>query len=86
MLSQRWQKIQASVNKFCGCLATIISRNQSGTNEQDKVKFYMCVCVCVKIFFILNLNLLLIFRLQKQKKFTNIYMDQDSPWTMLGSC
>ncbi|RWR85271.1 glutathione S-transferase T3-like protein [Cinnamomum micranthum f. kanehirae] len=36
MLSQRWQKIQASVNKFCGCLATIISRNQSGTNEQDK--------------------------------------------------
>ncbi|RWR72971.1 putative nuclease HARBI1 [Cinnamomum micranthum f. kanehirae] len=36
MLSQQWQKIQASVNKFCGCLATIISRNQSGTNEQDK--------------------------------------------------
>ena len=36
MLSQRWQKTQASVNKFCGFLATIISRNQNGTNGHDR--------------------------------------------------
>ena len=36
-LVHRWSTIQESVNKFCGCLAQIESRRQSGVTIQDKV-------------------------------------------------
>jgi hypothetical protein len=43
----RWETIQKSVNKFCGCLTRIELRRQSGTTMQDKVhttfaKPYLC--------------------------------------------
>jgi hypothetical protein len=33
----RWSVIQQVVNKFCGYLAQVELRPQSGMNEQDKV-------------------------------------------------
>lgn len=36
-LSNRWCSIQKFTNKFCGYLAQVESRNQSGHSEQDKV-------------------------------------------------
>jgi hypothetical protein len=46
-LMHRWETIQKSVNKFCGCLTRIELRRQSGTTMQDKVhttfaKPYLC--------------------------------------------
>uniref|UniRef100_A0A2N9EGQ4 No apical meristem-associated C-terminal domain-containing protein n=1 Tax=Fagus sylvatica TaxID=28930 RepID=A0A2N9EGQ4_FAGSY len=35
-LMHRWSTIQLKTNKFCGCLAQIERRNESGLNEQDK--------------------------------------------------
>jgi hypothetical protein len=37
-LMHRWETIQKCVNKFCGCLARIELRRQSGTTMQDKVR------------------------------------------------
>jgi hypothetical protein len=39
-LMHRWSMIQLKTNKFCGCLAQIEMRNESGLNEQDKVFFF----------------------------------------------
>ena len=39
-LMHRWSTIQLKTNKFCGCLAHIERRNESGLNEQDKVFFF----------------------------------------------
>jgi hypothetical protein len=39
-LMHRWSTIQLKTNKFCGCLAQIERRNESGLNEQDKVFFF----------------------------------------------
>ena len=36
-LSNRWCFIQKAINKFCGYLNQVESRNQSGIGEQDKV-------------------------------------------------
>jgi hypothetical protein len=36
-LSNRWSFIQKAINKFCGYLDQVESRNQSGIGEQDKV-------------------------------------------------
>ena len=36
-LTTRWSCIQESVNKFCGALAQVEARNQSGYMVQDKV-------------------------------------------------
>jgi hypothetical protein len=36
-LMNRWSTIQLAVNKFCGFLAQIEKRSQSGLTEQDKV-------------------------------------------------
>jgi hypothetical protein len=36
-LMNRWSVIQQAVNKFCGCLAQVESKHQSGQTEQDKV-------------------------------------------------
>ena len=36
-LMNHWSTIQFRTNKFCGCLAHIERRNESGLNEQDKV-------------------------------------------------
>ena len=40
-LMHRWSMIQLKTNKFCGCLAQIEKRNESGLNEQDKVFFFL---------------------------------------------
>jgi hypothetical protein len=37
-LSNRWSSIQKFINKFCGCLEQVETRNPSGATEQDKVK------------------------------------------------
>jgi len=37
-LMNRWSIIQLAVNKFCGFLAQIEKRSQSGLTEQDKVR------------------------------------------------
>ena len=39
-LMHRWSTIQLKINKFCGCLAHIERRNESGLNEQDKGFFF----------------------------------------------
>jgi hypothetical protein len=45
-LMNRWSTIQLAVNKFCGFLAQIEKRSQSGLTEQDKVRFnYGLECV-----------------------------------------
>ena len=36
-LNSRWSTIQRETNKFCGCLAQIENRNESGKTEHDKV-------------------------------------------------
>lgn len=36
-LNSRWQTVQKETNKFCGCLAQIENRNESGKTEHDKV-------------------------------------------------
>ena len=36
-LMHRWLTIQLKTNKFCGCLAQVERRNESGLNEQDKL-------------------------------------------------
>jgi hypothetical protein len=36
-LQHRWAYIQEHVNKFCACYAQIMSRNQSGMTQEDKV-------------------------------------------------
>uniref|UniRef100_A0A2N9IL80 No apical meristem-associated C-terminal domain-containing protein n=1 Tax=Fagus sylvatica TaxID=28930 RepID=A0A2N9IL80_FAGSY len=36
-LMHRWSTIQVKTNKFCGCLAQVERRNESGLNEQDKI-------------------------------------------------
>ncbi|WVZ96290.1 hypothetical protein U9M48_041946 [Paspalum notatum var. saurae] len=36
-ISHRWASIQENVNKFCGCLARIEDRKQSGVTFQDKL-------------------------------------------------
>ncbi|KAK4603034.1 hypothetical protein RGQ29_011855 [Quercus rubra] len=35
-LNSRWSTIQRETNKFCGCLAQIENRNESGKTEHDK--------------------------------------------------
>ena len=40
-LMHRWSTIQLKTNKFCGCLAQIERRNESGLNEQDKVFLFV---------------------------------------------
>ncbi|KAH7850962.1 hypothetical protein Vadar_005261 [Vaccinium darrowii] len=35
-LMNRWSTIQGATNKFCGCYAQVESRNQSGSNNEDK--------------------------------------------------
>jgi hypothetical protein len=42
-LMHRWSIIQLKTNKFCGYLAQIERRNESGLNEQDKVFFFFKV-------------------------------------------
>jgi len=37
-LSNRWSTIQKFINKFCGYLAQVETKNPSGATEQDKVK------------------------------------------------
>ncbi|XP_075649928.1 glutathione S-transferase T3-like [Castanea sativa] len=37
-LTSRWSIIQKETNKFCGCLAQIENRNQSGKTEHDKIE------------------------------------------------
>jgi hypothetical protein len=45
-LMNRWFVIQQAVNKFCGYLAQVELRPQSGMNEQDKVcSNYDCLSV-----------------------------------------
>jgi hypothetical protein len=39
-LMHRWSTIQLKTNKFCGYLAQVERRNESGLNEQDKVFFF----------------------------------------------
>jgi hypothetical protein len=39
-LMHRWSMIQVKTNKFCGFLAQVERRNESGLNEQDKVFFF----------------------------------------------
>jgi hypothetical protein len=41
-LMQRWETMQKCVNTFCGCLARIELRCQSGTTMQDKVEYTIC--------------------------------------------
>uniref|UniRef100_A0A2N9J5B1 No apical meristem-associated C-terminal domain-containing protein n=1 Tax=Fagus sylvatica TaxID=28930 RepID=A0A2N9J5B1_FAGSY len=36
-LMHRWSTIQVKTNKFCGFLAQVERRNESGLNEQDKI-------------------------------------------------
>ena len=36
-LNSWWSTIQRETNKFCGCLAQIENRNESGKTEHDKV-------------------------------------------------
>jgi hypothetical protein len=45
-LMNRWSVIQQAVNKFCGYLAQVELRPQSGMNEQDKVcSNYDCLSI-----------------------------------------
>ncbi|KAL4600897.1 hypothetical protein ACB092_11G233200 [Castanea dentata] len=37
-LNSRWSTIQKETNKFCGCLAQIENRNESGKTEHDKIE------------------------------------------------
>ncbi|XP_065638528.1 glutathione S-transferase T3-like [Quercus suber] len=37
-LNSQWQTIQKETNKFCGCLAQIENRNESGKTEHDKIE------------------------------------------------
>ncbi|XP_050288896.1 glutathione S-transferase T3-like [Quercus robur] len=37
-LNSRWSTIQRETNKFCGCLAQIENRNESGKTEHDKIE------------------------------------------------
>ncbi|KAE8896838.1 hypothetical protein PF005_g21072 [Phytophthora fragariae] len=36
-LETKWAVIQHDVSKFCGCVATVVDLNRSGTNEDDDV-------------------------------------------------
>ncbi|KAH7858476.1 hypothetical protein Vadar_024251 [Vaccinium darrowii] len=36
-LMNRWSVVQLGVNKFCGCVAQVEAKNQSGMNEEDKL-------------------------------------------------
>ena len=58
-LSNRWSTINSCTNNFCGFLAQIESRNQSGIIEQDKVHVLLKV---VSIYQFTNtLRILIIF-------------------------
>ena len=48
-LMYRWSMIQVKTNKFCGFLAQVERRNESGLNEQDKVFFFIFFLSNVKI-------------------------------------
>jgi hypothetical protein len=48
-LMHRWSTIQLKTNKFCGYLAQIERRNESGLNEQDKVLLLLFFLSDVKI-------------------------------------
>lgn len=41
-LMNRWSTIQLATNKFCGCFAQIMRKNQSGTIEKDKA---LIICI-----------------------------------------
>ena len=46
-LTNRWSTIQLCTNKFCGCLAQIESKNESGKTNEDKVhliKKFVLIC------------------------------------------
>ena len=46
-LTNRWSTIQLCTNKFCGCLAQIESKNESGKTGEDKVhliKKFVIIC------------------------------------------
>ena len=46
-LTNRWSIIQLCPNKFCGCLAQIESKNESGKTNEDKVhliKKFLLIC------------------------------------------
>jgi hypothetical protein len=40
-IQHRWAAIQKAVNKFYGFKSAVDSRDQSGTNEQDRVSVQM---------------------------------------------
>ena len=46
-LTNRWSTIQLCTNKFCGCLAQIESKNESGKTNEDKVRLikkFVLIC------------------------------------------
>ncbi|XP_030944537.1 glutathione S-transferase T3-like [Quercus lobata] len=43
-LTNRWSTIQLCTNKFCGCLAQIESKNESGKTNEDKQKSSIKYC------------------------------------------
>ena len=46
-LTNLWSMIQHCTNKFCGCLAQIESKNESGKTSEDKVhliKKFVLIC------------------------------------------
>jgi len=43
-LTHRWGCIQEAVNRFCGCISQIETRNQSGATIYDKVCFKIISC------------------------------------------
>ena len=46
-LMNRWSMIQHCTNKFCGCLAQIESKNESGKTNEDKVRLikkFVLIC------------------------------------------